>query len=275
MDQVLQNAPATIKVAWYENAVLVDPGVVTVTITRDDGTAIVTNGATVGTGAAQRTYTLSTAETAQLDRLTVVWTSPARGKITTYVEIVGGFLCTLADIKAPLASDPGAEKLAEARTRAETLLEDVCGVAFRPRYAREVFDGSGSDELLLGNPRPLAVSVVKVDGTALDAQALSELTLDPAGLLIHPGLWAAGRRSVEVTYSHGYPQPFVAAVRPAVKLATSYLIADPTNFHERASRVDMADASYSLVTPGVRGTETSIPEVNAFIERYRYHEGIA
>jgi hypothetical protein len=55
MERVLRLTPATISNSWYEDGVIADPGVVTVDIARADGTALVTDGATSGTGAAART----------------------------------------------------------------------------------------------------------------------------------------------------------------------------------------------------------------------------
>jgi hypothetical protein len=51
MEQVLINTPTTLRESWYVDGVIVDPGTVTVTITRADGTVLVSAAATTGVAA--------------------------------------------------------------------------------------------------------------------------------------------------------------------------------------------------------------------------------
>ena len=137
----------------------VDPGATTVTITREgDGTAVATGAAASGTGAAARTYALTGEQTATLDRLTVVWTSAQQSggspaTITQVYETVGDWLFTVAearaahpDLTAPTYGDPA---IAAARQRIAEWFEEICGVAFAPRYRREGCSGGGFGQLLL------------------------------------------------------------------------------------------------------------------------------
>src|SRR5690349_8723938 len=98
LERILRGTPGTLSKQWYEDGVPVDPGTVTVEITRADGTSLVAAGAaTTGSGSTPRAFALTTTHTALLDRLTVTWTSTAKGTLTSVVEVVGGYLFNLAE----------------------------------------------------------------------------------------------------------------------------------------------------------------------------------
>ena len=68
-----------------------DPGTVTVEITRADGTELVASGtATTGSGSSPRTYALTASQTAELDRLTAVWSESSTAIAQTEIDDVGG-----------------------------------------------------------------------------------------------------------------------------------------------------------------------------------------
>src|SRR5215207_7091184 len=101
LERILQRSPGTISEQWYEGGVAVDPGTVTIGITRWDGTVLVAAGtATTGSGTGARSFNLTTAHAATLDTLVVTGTSSAKGTLTSYLEVVGGFLFTVADFRA-------------------------------------------------------------------------------------------------------------------------------------------------------------------------------
>jgi hypothetical protein len=101
LERIGQLTPGTLSQQWYEDGAVVDPGSVTVGITRADGTVLVAAGAaTTGSGTGARTYNLTTTHTALLDRLTVTWTSTLKGTLLSYVEVVGGFWFSLAELRA-------------------------------------------------------------------------------------------------------------------------------------------------------------------------------
>ena len=98
--QIVQGAAATLSITVYADGVLADPGVTTVTIARLDGSAVATDAATTGTGAAAREYALTAAETAALDVLAVTWQTANHGVLRQVVEIVGGVLFTIRQARA-------------------------------------------------------------------------------------------------------------------------------------------------------------------------------
>jgi hypothetical protein len=188
---------------------------------------------------------------------------------TTQHEIVGGSICSLAAIRKAMPADSTAvdeDDLYTARQYAEAFLEDACGVAFRPRYGHDVLDGGGGIDLMLTRPRPLVLRSVKVNGSAAD---LTSVKLYPSGKLYRPSGWWPGRMNVDVIYEHGYQVVPPAVAKAAAKLGRWALLEDPTNLDERATSITTGDASYALVTPGVQGAMTALPEVNTVIRQYQ------
>jgi hypothetical protein len=253
-----------------------DPAVFTaapkVTITRDsDGTEILaeveaTKVEATGDDIEHFVVEVKGTDIPEVDRLSVVW-SDGSSSYTTWCEVVGGFVVSLRAIekKADLDKAKPVEEVAEMREMALRAIEDACEVAFRPRYCREILSGSGTNKLFLGNPRPLAVLSVTVDGQEFD---VSTLTLDPAGVLVAPTSWRSGG-SVTVSYAHGY-ESFAHAALPVRDLAAYLLTPRPKDWNERATSRTDGDTTYSLVTAGVRGAEFPLPTVNAFVDSHRF-----
>lgn len=277
MDRVLRDTKSEIRVTVTSNGLATDAdSTPTVTITRDStGAAVVTDAAT--TKPTETTgvyaYSLTPSQIPDVERLRAVWRATIGGQagqeFRTEVDVVGGFLCTLDAIKAELPSSlpaPSNTELAEARRWAEDKIERGCGVSFRPRYASETRNGNDRTDIQLDHPRPLALIAATLDGTSVLADVKLE---EPEGIAYLENKWTKGRRNVRLVYEHGYESPPEAITHAAIRLARYRLIDDPSNFDERATRIDTEDASYSLVTAGVRGALTPLPDVNQTIEDYR------
>lgn len=277
MDRVIRGTSATISITFRVDGTPTDPSPdsATVRVVREDGTELVASTAATEAGTGKFTYALTPTHTAQLDVLTAEWTATLSAQVQTVrtkIEIVGEMLCSIAEITDALPSGVTAstDEVKAEHVRAESWLEDTCGVAFRPRYARERLDGSGGVDLLVSNPRPITLVAVTIDDTALTTEERDAVEVYESGTLYRASGWASGRRNVEIKYEHGYPIVPAPVNRAAIKLARFFLTPDPSNRDERATRIETDEASYSLVTPGVRGAILSIPEVNAVIEQYRY-----
>lgn len=270
MDRVLQNTPATASVVYTSGDTVADPGAVTVTITREDGTALVTGASASGTGATTRLFSLTTTHTASLDLLRLDWTSSTLGTITTYVEIVGGYLFGLSDARGlkPLdntTSYPAASVVA-ARTLAEMALEDACGVAFVPRYAREVRTGR-SCELLPKHPRPLSVVSAIVDGSLVTDAVIDDENGAAAAVFYRSGGWGSSRRGVAIKYTHGYQFPPPRVGRACLLLAKRFLVDSPIS--DRVTTMTTPDGGTQfMVTAGVRDAVFDVPECNAVVAEY-------
>jgi len=272
--RVLVGSPATLSASFYDGGeTLVDPGTVTVTITRSDGTALVTGAATTGTGAAARTYTLA-AQT-RLDHLTAVWTASLGSRVvTTRHEIVGGFYAELADIRALDAltntTNYPASKLEAARWQAEQRFEEATGVAWVPRHQRETLVGLGTSRLLLAGRPPRTLIGVSVDGVA--AVDLTAYTLFPwGGIDRDSGVYwpvpTTDAANVVVEYTYGYDAP-PADLRQAFLTYCRYLLLDTrSRIPDRASVMSTDMGTFQLVTAGFR-RPTGLPEVDAVLNDY-------
>lgn len=144
MTAVLLGRRTTVAVSFYDGETpQTADGDVAVTVANDEGTEVATGNATkVGD---TYTFTLSGDATSQLDRLTLTWQATIDGLddvITSYVDVVGGFHTTIADIRS---YGPGTDlesakydlaSLEAARAVWEAISEESCNRAFVPRYQR-------------------------------------------------------------------------------------------------------------------------------------------
>jgi len=248
----------------------------TVTVVRDDGTALVTDAPATGSKG-EYSLVLSPEQTASLDILTATWKATVDGVVQTFTtrhEIVGDYLASIKAIRdsLPKQVSPSEEGIVWARTLAEGWLEDECRVAFRPRYAREAVDGTGEGKILLGRPRLIGLREVTVNGEPADLETLKGY---PSGVVWTAGSWPEGALNISVAYEHGFPRPPAQVSRAAVRLARHFIVENPSDYDERASSMSTDEAHYTFITPGMRGAITSIPEVNVVIEAFEYREGIA
>lgn len=272
MERTLQSTPVTISQSWEVDGTIVDPGTVTVTITRADGTTLVANAATAGTGATPRTYTLTQAETAQLDNLTFTWVSATRGTLRSLVEITGGYLFSVSQARQAIG-DPAlsAASITEARVYAEVELERAVGYALVPRYARDTVSAAGT-RAPLRLPRwyaraVRAVTVKRPGGsdTILSAADIALLTLDVRTLAGYP--WPAGRSNVIVGYEHGRDAPPPGATRAALALAMSYLgVGSTSGVDPRAESIVTVDGTVRL---RAADGEFAAPGVNEWVSANR------
>lgn len=281
MQRVVQGLSATLTHTFYSDGVATDPSpaTATVTITRDDGTAVVTAQAATRIGAGVFTYTLTPADTALLDILTVAWTATFGGQSQVFediVEVAGGVLFTLAQARAlsPLGSTTAypTATIVEARTMVETALEDACGVAFVPRYRREVIAGSGSATMMLA-PKLRAIRSVTVDGVAVSAGTLTGIRVLPSGLAYNPAGWTWGVANLDVAYEHGHDFPPPRVSQAALLWCKNFLVKGPID--DRMTSMSSEDGTFAISVPGMRGAMVGIPEVDAVIQQYSLAVGIA
>lgn len=151
---------------------------------------------------------------------------------------------------------PEAHAAVELATRT---LVDACRCEFEPTITTEAVIATDGRALLRW---PLVISVDEVDGdpATISATRSGEIEIETG--------------SHTVKYTHGH-----AAVPPRIKRACLLLVRhlvkiDPTDWDSRSTFKSNELASWSLVTPGVRGAVTSIPEVNQTIADYRFAQDI-
>jgi hypothetical protein len=276
LERIQRLTPGTLSQQWYEDGAAVDPGTVTLGITRADGTVLVSPGAaTSGTATAPRTYNLTTTHTALLDRLTVTWTSTLKGTLTSYVEVVGGFLFGINELAARVTGFTTAQ-IVEMRTTVEQEFEKACGCAFVPRYTLQTLDGNGGRSILL-RPLVTAIRSATVDGTVFTAADLTALSIGTTGSVYSASrTWSCGTGNVLVGYEHGFSDTPAGVRQAALILAKTWLTGQRSPIDDRAITFATTEGgSYSLAVPGRNGSHFGVPEVDVVVDRYDLNVGIA
>lgn len=275
MQRIVVNRSATLP----KDFAFTPTGTPTVAVTRDDGTAV-----TVGTVLATADptvfeYTIPSTSNTQLDILTETWTAVSGGQSQTFtdtIEVAGGVLFTIDQARAlkPLNDTtmyPTA-KIIEARTMVESALEDACGVAFVPRFKRQWVSGNGRSTILLA-PKARAIRSVTLDDTAVSNALTDTMRVMPTGEVYYPSWWQTGYANYEVAYEHGYDSPPPRVSQAALLWAKTFLVSGPID--ARTTSMSTEDGTFSLATPGLRGSHTGIPEVDAVIQQYALHVAVA
>jgi len=267
-ERILRNTGANAEVTFEADGqpLNADAGV-TVTITRADGSTLVGGDAATPVPGQIGRYRYPVAPRSELDHLTISWTGVFAGLTQTLVtdlEIVGGFYVSLGEIRARAdLSDPAkftVAQLVEARTWFEDTVEGYCDVAFVPRYAREVLDGSGTDTLWLTHHQLRRLLSVKIDG---EVQTTTAWTPYPDGRIVRDtGVFPVGRRNVEVAYEHGYDRPPSPLAKAAFVAIRDKLLTDRVG--ERQYAVVTEAGIQRLSTPG-RDRPFGIPFVDAVV----------
>lgn len=286
MTRLLVGTPATISATWFVDGDIADPGVVTIDITRADGTVLVDDGATQGTGAAPRTFTLDqTNHTNLLDNLSVIWASASLGNIPAEVMIVGDLLFSESDArnhdKGQLSDVVYTDAdIIAARNRIWEQFEQIIGIALGSQYRRVILDGDGRRELILPDLPVTAKRSIeeRLMGAPISQEAswtpfpqpdFDDVILESWGNLIREtlGAFTWGRQNFRVAYEHG-GQPIPHELREAaLDVAVASVV--PSDIDPRAQSFSDELGTIRFVTPGLtRGAYTDLPEVNEVLGRY-------
>jgi hypothetical protein len=274
MDRVLRAAGGTIQLTFYDaNGDPIDPGAVTATVKDSAGVEIA--GSPFGTtGTSTRSFTLPVT-LATLDRYSVTWNVPDGSKRYSAFEMVGGFLFTLADLRAFDAELTEAaysdDRVRDAREIVEEVFEDarVTGVAFRPRGRRARLNGTGTADLVLPDPLPQTVVSASIDDVALTAAELADLVLyDHGAVHRDSGRWSSGRRNVIILYEHGHPERPAPVNEAALRLARHVLVRSAMA-SDRATVQFTEIGAFRLSVAGRDGW-TGLPEVDAVLKQYAW-----
>lgn len=257
-------------------------GVVTVGVTRADGTALIAPGtATSGATDNPRTVALTSAQTSTLDWLLATWTDAGGGTATTIHEVVGGFYFTLAELRNAQpdladASKYPPEALLAARWQVEDEFEDIAGVAFVPRYRRARVLGHGTQTLILPDPLVRTVRSVWAYSTAT---AYTVFTADQlAALAPYAGGYITDGNGIAfscgfdhvVAYEHGHDRPPADLQRLAMVRAREVANESKTTIPARAERYTSPEGTlvFSLLPGGPGGRRTGNPDIDAALTRY-------
>jgi hypothetical protein len=267
--QVLRGTSATISQTFsVDGATLdLDTGVPVVTVTRPDLTTIasgtVTHVGSVGSGKYQMVLVAQANETL----LTITWTGTIGGQpqtLTSYVEVVGGFLFGLSAFRAmrvgggtpfaatatPLYSDA---QIQEARTEILDEFTEILGFSPVPRFARATLNGNG--RTCLGLPglmasRVLSVTVNGVAQTATNYQATDANEIEAISSYGPGAPFTSGRRNVVVEWVHGWDR--VKGIGGTIAMIWAGAQLNPSGFSS-ASTISMPDGSTYTYEPSETG----------------------
>ncbi len=275
--RILVNTAATLtsnKLDQYGE--IANPGLTTVTVTRADDTVIATAAATSESAAYLLSYTLAVANNTRLDWLKAVWTDSSDATTwTTYHEVVGGFYASVAEIRLRDKNllDAGVYPTDTIRAlfwEVETAIESECGRSFVPRYGRaRQTTLSTLPDVDIRTLRSVRSYSDYQTYTSFTATELGELDWSPSGALHpYPYEWGVGDYIIE--YEHGMDRPPPDVKAAAIRWLRNTLNASKSGIPDRAKSFSVADGgSYSLITPGVNGAVSGIPDVDVVIERYK------
>lgn len=271
MDSILQGTAATLQVTFTADGTPVDPtgDAATVTITRADGTAVVTDDVATKIATGVYGYTLDPDATAQLGRLTAAWTGEIESvtqTLHTRAEVVGGYYFTVGEFKAAYPSDTGVQALsaaaiADARALAEEIIERACRVAFVPRAKRLTLSGQNRARLTIPLYRVRAITQATVNGAVVDPASIAQA--DSSAYRLY---WLRGFGNIVVTVEHGYDEPPLEIKEAAMTLTKHRAIKGPID--DRAIGIPTDGGIVTLATPGLRGAVTGLPSVDQAIAQY-------
>jgi hypothetical protein len=263
---------------WELGGDATDPGTVAVTVFSDRlGAPIMTAAPTTGTGSS-RSVSLTAAQTANLDLLTFTWTAADGSVLTTYAEVVGGFLFSLARARklSPLQDTAAytTDAILEARTLAEAALEDICGVSFVPRYSREEVSIEGYG-LLRGSRRRIRNVVqlttfmsTSTGGSQQPLPTLSGLQIVNGTDVYMPMLLNWFSRPIMMAYEHGYPFTPPRVGNAVLLLARRWCIESP--WDERTTGFRTRDGGEMSILTASHSDPFDLPEVVAIADAYGF-----
>ncbi|MEU8086332.1 hypothetical protein AB0B57_22320 [Micromonospora sp. NPDC049101] len=261
MGRYLAGRPVTLAHTFLDDDTALTPAAVQVTVTRAGAAVPTAEGPAVATG---DVYAYSPGMLAP-GVYTVRWDGGATAVDITSVEVVGGFLFTVPELRN---ADPDlsaerfpASEVRLARDVVEAEFQRITGRSFTPRIAfLSVSDLPGWGELL---PFADIASVTTSGGTA------ASLAIERVGHFAYMPELPAGTTGIEVSY--GFPVVPDGIKRVGLLYARWLLHEDRSGIPDRATSFQPADGgTYTLATPGRSGYETGLPAVDAVLEAFRF-----
>lgn len=262
-------------------------GTPTVTVTDASGNTVASGDATIVAGKGRLSFTLTATQTAQVNRLTATWAGVVLGTddpitLTSYHEVVGDLLFTLAQARSfnadglnALADEVkySAETILEVRDRIADAFGDILGFDVGLRANLDYLDSDGSAILKLSKSRVRTIRSIATRSvatwTAFTTDQVTDVLFGPYGRMqrLTGGYWPAGNAAVKVAYEAG-AQPIPTELRwAALKLLRAQLI--PSNLPSRATSLTDQFGTFTLATPGQRGSYFGLPEVDEVLNRLR------
>jgi len=292
VERVLRNTAATVSVTFYNGSSPVEAdGAVTVVAKKADGSTLFSTNATNDVAVGKYT-TVIPAQT-NLNIITMTWIGTFTGtpiSLTTQVEIVGGFYFSIGELRAyestfsNLVKYPD-ERLATARDQVEAEFEDICHRAFVPRFWRESSVEVDTDEDMLWMEKPEAIRFTTLSQSGQDLISyynsgyLIRDKNSPRGIhVINSALnlfnYDTMYYPISAEYEYGLTTVPIPIKQKALKRAKQFILGQNSTIDERAVTMLIPDiGQVNLATPGERGLETGVPDIDVVLRRYTLDGG--
>jgi hypothetical protein len=248
----------------------IDPGTLAVVVTSSDGTTVASGNAS-GTGTDARTFALTAANTATVERLTVTWTDSSDIVLFTQTVAVRRPLLTFADYKL---REPGkiadSAKFVRSRREVTDLVEDRCNRAFTPRLDVERVTSRGGNSISLRFPDLIdVVWATDEDGNTID---ISTVPANGAGIAALPSsCWPCG--DITIAYRHGFTRPPDDVIGAVAKAITANKV-EGTGI--TSTRVGDVAVGGFVPRAGYGRAITAIDEVDEVLNAHKWHRfGVA
>ncbi|QGN50220.1 hypothetical protein GKC29_27645 [Micromonospora sp. WMMC415] len=247
---------------FLDDETALTPATVTVTVTRNGATTATATGPATAAGTV---YTFSAGMLPE-GVYSVRWDGGATAVDLATVEVIGGPLFTIAELRASddelTAQRFGTADVKRAREVVESEFQRITGRSFVPRTAfLSVAELPAPGELL---PTSDVRSVTVVGGL----EAGSVVPVERVGQFAYTPEIPADATGVEVAY--GFPSVPDGIHRVGMLYARWLLMAERSAIPDRATSFQPADGgTYTLSTPGRGGAETGLPDVDAVLKGYR------
>jgi hypothetical protein len=285
VSHIVAGAPASL--VWQSTDADGEPaepsGVVTVGVTRSDGSVVVAEGsATVEESPSSRSVALSVEQTATVDLLTATWSVGSTVVGSTVHAVVGSPLLTLAELHRlwPVQGRKMVvSQFGPRREEARQWFADKLRRHMVPTLVVERAVAKGGKELALRYPDLREVRwarEVMADGTRRTVAGFAGILPSPDGVArLRDGVWPCG--TVEVGYVAGWDRPDDDAKRVIARLIAHHESASTGNIDERAEFYsDGAGGTVRLSVEGRGSNVSSIPAVNEFVRSRRWRDwGVA
>jgi hypothetical protein len=215
--------------------------------------------------------TIPATELPLLDTYRCVWTDDDGTTVETLIDLCGGHLFTVADLRAtdPSYADASRYPLARiqrARLAAELRFEQAAGLAYVRRGRRLTLRGDGSSRLRVLDTEIHTVRSASIDGTAFTADQLAELTPRVWGAIDRPaGLYWTDRAEITIHYEHGLDYPPEPVSQAVMTLTSEYLTRKALSSRAVTEVTDVG--TFNLSVAGFR-KPTGIPEVDRIVQDY-------
>ena len=263
--RILRGAPATISVVFEDQ--YGEPrnvSGVTIDVKRANGSDLLHETALESNSETHEVATeLTPAQTADLDILSLVATDADGSVATSTIDIVGGYLFSIAELRkqeSSLANKP-VDHLLRVRDQVESEAERFCNRSFVPRLVAIELpyeDVVTASRYVVDR---LSWRSFEVDGTTYD---------DPSEFR-----WPYGYTSNHVTLYAEQGMEHVPAdfKRDAIARAKDIIAGSSAAFDARATAMSNEQGTFSLVTAGVRGARTNSPDWNAALDAMAWDIG--